>query len=362
MSSKTKPTRENIVHISESEAGNDSYQNVLLLNADTDRSLDDHDDYDHCKEYDSIGTSRLRANTNELNTYKNRRDRSYSRNSNNNKNVGSPLKRTKAATDHRSSSRRIDDQASPNKRIKMPATNENKPRSIRGFDLSRSPKRSTSMCEPAIPSLEKKIAACASTPKSERRHNPVVSKVAADRQNSSTSSLAAVERNMSTNWGDILEELEEQSRELNEYVEKVSVKFKLDKDVLLTQLETDAERLRKRQKQINFGKVTAEYQRYVVEVTRRNRQPYHPRTPNKFRQCCRRKFDGAIRQWRKHLHAWNANPEGVKDYKHSIEDGDLTEDFGNAISYIVDDYDLLDDDDIAQPLKDEEPTKKNTTK
>ena len=38
--------------------------------------------------------------------------------------------------------------------------------------------------------------------------------------------------------------------------------------------------------------------------------------------------------------------------RHSIEDeegADFTEDFGNAISYIVDDYDLLDDEEIAQP-------------
>ena len=30
------------------------------------------------------------------------------------------------------------------------------------------------------------------------------------------------------------------------------------------------------------------------------------------------------------------------------EAGDLTEDFGNAISYIVDDYDLLEDEELAQ--------------
>ena len=73
---------------------------------------------------------------------------------------------------------------------------------------------------------------------------------------------------MSNNWGDILEELEEQTKELNAYVDKVAEKFKLEKDMLMKNLETDAEKLRKRQKHINFGKVTPEYQRYILEVKR----------------------------------------------------------------------------------------------
>ena len=52
------------------------------------------------------------------------------------------------------------------------------------------------------------------------------------------------------------------------YIEKVSTKFKLDKERLTKNLETDPETLRKRQKRINFGKVTAEYKRYLIEVPR----------------------------------------------------------------------------------------------
>lgn len=144
-----------------------------------------------------------------------------------------------------------------------------------------------------------------STPKSDRKLNLT------SRLNNSE----AMEKNMSNNWGDILEELEVQSKELNEYVEKVCAKYKIDKEKLLKCTESDAECLRKRQKRINFGKVTPEYERYVLAVDKRKREPYHPRTPNKFRQCSRRKFDGLIKKWRKQLHVWDENPEALKDFK-----------------------------------------------
>lgn len=147
-----------------------------------------------------------------------------------------------------------------------------------------------------------------STPKSERRVN--LKSRLAELNNS-----AAIEKNLSSNWGDILEELEVQSRELNEYVDKVVAKYQIDKEKLLKSTETDAECLRKRQKQINFGKVTPEYQRYVAACDKRKREPFYPRTPNKFRRCSRRKFDGLVKKWRKQLHVWDENPEALKDFK-----------------------------------------------
>lgn len=135
---------------------------------------------------------------------------------------------------------------------------------------------------------------------------------------SSLNNSDAIERNMSNNWGDILEELEIQTKELNEYVDKVSSKYELDKEKLLKKLETDAETLRKRQKRINLGKITPEYQRYVMSVARNKREPYHPRTPNKFRKSSRRKFDGLVKKWRKLLHVWDENPENLKDFKYTF--------------------------------------------
>jgi hypothetical protein len=55
---------------------------------------------------------------------------------------------------------------------------------------------------------------------------------------------------------------------LNSFVEKVTTKYGLDKEKLLKNLEVDTETLRKRQKRINFGKVTSEYQRYILAVPR----------------------------------------------------------------------------------------------
>ena len=65
-----------------------------------------------------------------------------------------------------------------------------------------------------------------------------------------------------------MDEQEEQAKELKEYCLKVCEKYKLKEEELLKNLETDSEVLRKRQKQINYGKLTDEYKNYSSQLKR----------------------------------------------------------------------------------------------
>ncbi|CAF0835926.1 unnamed protein product [Brachionus calyciflorus] len=215
---------------------------------------------------------------------------------------------------------------SPKKRLKTPHLEHHH---IKRLNLEQG---SVSLC------MEKEKKKFFSTPKSERKTSATQSRL------KNLNDPEAIQRNLSNNWADIIEELEEQTKSLNEYTEKVSKKYNLDKESLMEQIESDAETLRKRQKQINFGKVTKEYERYVEAIPKRKRESFHPRTPNKFRKCSRRKFDGLVKKWRKLLHVWDENPEALKDYKYSNDPEDEKDDFGgcSGISYNIDDYDIID--------------------
>lgn len=74
--------------------------------------------------------------------------------------------------------------------------------------------------------------------------------------------------------------------------------------------EDDAQRLRQRQKQIDLGKNTRGYERYVALVPRDQRKFDDPWTPDKTAPCSKRAFDGRIRKWRRDLHKYDEEADG----------------------------------------------------
>lgn len=77
------------------------------------------------------------------------------------------------------------------------------------------------------------------------------------------------------------------------------------KKAVVVPVETDERKLATRQRQIDIGKNTEGYRRYVQDVARLDRTSDHPWTPNKFTVCSTRSWQGVMRIWRRKLHYWD---------------------------------------------------------
>jgi len=69
--------------------------------------------------------------------------------------------------------------------------------------------------------------------------------------------------------------------------------------------ESNQDIIRKRQKQIDYGKNTIGYARYRQTVPKRDRKPGDPKTPNKYLVHSRRSWDQLVKNWRKRLHTYD---------------------------------------------------------
>nr|XP_057919684.1 histone RNA hairpin-binding protein isoform X2 [Doryrhamphus excisus] len=128
-------------------------------------------------------------------------------------------------------------------------------------------------------------------------------------------------------------------------------------------VEMDESVLLRRQKQINYGKNTLAYDRYIKEIPKNMRQAgVHPRTPNKFRKYSRRSWDQQIKLWRVKLHAWDPPTDcdqgqpveqlGLDDVMDIELDFPLLADSGDGTCSLTTHGLALEDDDCAgTPVK-----------
>ncbi|XP_015514191.2 uncharacterized protein LOC107220213 isoform X1 [Neodiprion lecontei] len=77
--------------------------------------------------------------------------------------------------------------------------------------------------------------------------------------------------------------------------------------------ETDPSTLARRQKDIDYGKNTIGYDRYIQSIPKKNRAKEHPKTPPKNIKCSRRGWDGMVKLWRQQLHVFD--PPDTNDSK-----------------------------------------------
>jgi len=86
------------------------------------------------------------------------------------------------------------------------------------------------------------------------------------------------------------------------------------KKVVSKELETDQRKLNARQRQLDIGKETEGYKKYIKEVKRKDRTAHHPQTPDKNIARSTRSWQGMVRLWRRKLHYWDP-PAVAKEHQ-----------------------------------------------
>ncbi|CAF0804572.1 unnamed protein product [Adineta ricciae] len=82
----------------------------------------------------------------------------------------------------------------------------------------------------------------------------------------------------------------------------------MNEDEILLEVESDPHTLRQRTKEILKGKMSDSYAAYIAKYPiKKQRRREHPTSPNKYRKCSRRCFDGQLRTWRRNLHQFDEN-------------------------------------------------------
>ena len=72
-------------------------------------------------------------------------------------------------------------------------------------------------------------------------------------------------------------------------------------------------KLLQRQKQIDYGKNTVGYEKYLQLVPKSKRGPTDPKTPNIYVSNSKRAFDGMVKKWRRELHRYDR--ENIRNFQ-----------------------------------------------
>ncbi|KAL5036621.1 hypothetical protein BDV3_005807 [Batrachochytrium dendrobatidis] len=112
------------------------------------------------------------------------------------------------------------------------------------------------------------------------------------------------------------------STEINSMVESLLTQSSRTSS-LPNEPSSEERRLEQRQKQIDYGKNTVGYRRYLECVPKNKRQRGDPETPERHSKCSKRAWDAHVRSWRRRLHQYDppGDPSVDCDKDMGFEDG-----------------------------------------